>query len=443
MTRIEPSSRPALDAPADDLDVAIVGAGAAGIAAARACLRLGLRTGVFEARPRVGGRAVTTSFGGHPVDLGAHWMHAGHLNPLLRIGLDRGEPIRAAPGRGGILIDGRPATTRERRMHARSFDLVERALAHAARDPVDRSIAAAMPRLGPWTWSARSTFTLISGRNLAEVSAHDYPSDEFGNNYFVRGGYGAFVARLAAGLPIRLGSPVRSVDWSGPGIDLETDEGRVHARAVIVTVPVTVLAAGGIRFTPALPTSLADAVAAFRPATYEHVVLSWPSAPFRASDQLVKLMTGRDVHGLMVGMDGAPFHYMELGFDDVASRVARGPDAIARFAREGLIRHLGARAIRNLRVLAVTDWVNDPWSRGAWAVALPGHHRDREILSQPVGDRIWLAGEANRPAMWGTVGGAWEAGEAAARAVADRLADGTQHNSLASTVRPEFATPDT
>ncbi|MFY9292663.1 MAG: FAD-dependent oxidoreductase, partial [Methylorubrum rhodinum] len=77
-------------------DVAVIGAGAAGIAAARLLIGRGLSVVVLEARDRVGGRAVTAALRGHPIDLGAHWLHAGPVNPLVALGHARGEPLRRA-----------------------------------------------------------------------------------------------------------------------------------------------------------------------------------------------------------------------------------------------------------------------------------------------------------------------------------------------------------
>ena len=410
---LRPTSSPPLTEPQAEVDVAIVGAGAAGIAAARFCRAAGASVAVLEARDRVGGRAVTARVGGFPVDLGAHWLHAGDLNPLVRLGRARGEPLRAAPGSGNLVVNGRPGTPSERHAHGQGFERADRGFNAAARGPEDVSLAKALPPLGPWLSSIAATMALISGRPLDEVSAQDFPSEEFGDNYFIRGGYGAYLARLAAHLPIRLRCPVSSVDWSGDGVTLETASGTVRARAAVVTVPTPLLKQGAIRFAPELPHATADALAGFLPGTYEHVVLNWPNSPFAGADRLTKIITPRRSLGLLTDIENAPVHYLELDHATVAE--AGGRDQTARLARDFLKGVFGASAIRELRVLAVTDWLPDPWSRSSWSVVPPGRVAIRETIARPVGDRIWFAGEAVSRALWGTVGGAWEEGERAAR----------------------------
>jgi monoamine oxidase len=289
----------------------------------------------------------------------------------------------------------------------------------SARVEQDVSLEHVRPTLGRWGRALRQTFALISGRPLREVSAQDFPSEEFGDNYFVHGGYGAFLARLAAGLPVALGAEVQAIDWSGRGVVIETRRGSFRARAAILTLPVPVLQAGVIRFTPALPHATQDAIAGFLPGTYEHVVLNWPDAPFRGADRLAKLVGSRWDLGMMTWMDRAPFHYLEL--DHETATGPAGPAEAARFARSRLREHFGGRALATLRVLTVTEWTRDPWARCAWAVVPPGRHRDRERLAQAVGDRIWIAGEATSRTQWGTAGGAWEEGERAAERVAAAL----------------------
>ncbi|MDB5558289.1 MAG: amine oxidase, partial [Enterovirga sp.] len=363
---MRPISPPPLTEPAREVDVAIVGAGAAGIAAARRCLASGVSVAVLEARDRIGGRAVTVRLGGHPVDLGAHWLHAGDLNPLVRLAKRRGEPIRRAPGAGHIVLNGRFGTRADGMGQARGFDRADRAFGNAARGAHDVSLAEALPPLGRWRSAIAQTMALISGRPLDEVSAQDFPSDEFGDNYFIRGGYGAYLARLARLLPIRLSSPVTSIDWSGAGVVLSTPHGPVRARAAIVTVPTPILNRGAIRFTPGLPAEMSDAIAGFLPGAYEHVVLAWPDSPFQGADRLAKIIGPRSNLGLLTRIDGGPTHYLELDYATV--RAAGGADRTARLAREVLSGAFGAASIRNLRVLAVTDWLRDPWCLSAWSV---------------------------------------------------------------------------
>lgn len=423
MKSLRPIGSPKLAAVRPDVDVAIVGAGAAGIGAARRCLAAGLTCCVLEAQAHVGGRCITVPVAGHPVDLGAHWLHAGSMNPLVTLGLEAGEPLSRAHQASRVIVDGRFADEATAREHRAAFETAGAALADAAEAEQDVSMASVLaqvgPELGRWRIPIEATFALISGRPLDEVSAKDYPSEEFGDNWFIRGGYGAYLARLADGLPIALNHRVRTIDWSGEGVVLQGDAGSIRAKAAIVTVPVPLLIEG-IRFAPSLPSRQQEAAAAFLPGTYEHVVLNWPDSPFAEPDRLAKIVGGGASYGLMTRLDGTPLHYLEFDHD-IAEVHGRDGGALATFARDWLAGQLGTDAVRGLSVSLVTDWVGDPWARCAWAVARPGRAEDRTTLTKPIGDRIWIAGEATSRRLWGTVGGAWEEGEAAASAIAARL----------------------
>ncbi|TDR94293.1 flavin monoamine oxidase family protein [Enterovirga rhinocerotis] len=415
MIELRPVASPRLAPVADEVEVAIVGAGAAGIAAARRCRELGLTCAVLEARDRVGGRAVTVPIAGQPIDLGAHWLHAGDVNPLVALGLAQGEDLTKAEPASHLVVDGRIAGPDDRAAWGRAFETVDAAITAAAESGPDRSLGEVFPPIGVWREPMMATFALISGRPLSEVSTQDFPSDEFGNNWFVAGGYGAYLARLAEGLPIALGTPVRRIDRTGRVVALETDRGRVVADRVIVTVPVPVLAAGAIDIVPALPPDVTDALCGFLPGTYEHVVLNWPGSPFQEPDRLVKVVSPGASFGMMSRLEGSALHYLEL---DHATAAGRDRGDLADFARSWLAAQFGERAARDLDIPCVTDWVGDPWSRCAWAVVPPGRASDRLTLSRPVDDRLLIVGEASSKRMWGTVGGAWEEG---ARAV-DRWA---------------------
>ncbi|CAO4154648.1 flavin monoamine oxidase family protein [Methylorubrum extorquens] len=408
-------------------DVIVIGAGAAGIASARRLIERGLSVAVLEARDRVGGRAVTTQLRGHAIDLGAHWMHAGPINPLVALAQSRGEPLRRAAQHEHLWIGRRPARADEEAAFSRAFDVADRAITGAASRAQDGPAASALPRhLGPWRERIAGVHALVSGRPLEEVSLHDWPSMEYGDNFFIAGGYGAYLARLALGLPIRLGCPVAGLDWSGPGVRVQlADGGRLAARAVIITVPMPVLQAA-FRFDPPLPEPTRAAIDGFLSGIYEHVVLHWPSAPFHGRDRLASVVGGRHKPpGMLTRIDGTPFHYFEL--DTALTRAldaaGAGSDGARRLARADLAEHFGCAALADLAIPAVTAWRHDPWSRGSWAVVPPGHAAARATLQEPVGERIWFAGEANSRAQWGTAGGGYEEGQRAADRVADRLTD--------------------
>ncbi|MGX7706144.1 flavin monoamine oxidase family protein [Methylobacterium sp. Gmos1] len=423
---LSPTGTPPLaDLPAHP-DVVVIGAGAAGIGAARRLLARGLSVAVLEARPRLGGRTVTTALRGHPVDLGAHWLHAGPINPLVALGLARGEPLRRAAQESHLWVGRRPGRPAEELAFGRAWAVADRAMTDGARlHGEDRPAASALPPgLGPWGRRVALVHGLVSGRPLSEVSLHDFPSMEYGDNFFIAGGYGAYLARLAAGLPVALSTPVTALDWAGEGVRLDLGtRGTLRARAALVTAPMMVMQepAPALRFAPDLPGPVRAAIDGFRTGIYEHVVLHWPSSPFRGRDRLASLIGGRlQPPGLLTRVDGTPFHYFELDVP-LAARLdaARaGADGARRLVRETLAGQVGRGPLRDLAVPAVTEWRHDPWSRGSWAVVPPGHTGARDLLKEAVAERIWFAGEALSREQWGTAGGAFAEGERAAEAIA-------------------------
>lgn len=408
--------------PSQDPDVVVVGAGSAGIGAARRLIAAGLTVTVLEARCRIGGRAVTVPLKGHPIDLGAHWLHAGPINPLVKLGCERHEPLRRAPVEGHVFVGGRPGSPAQGAALHRAFAMADRAMTQEAKAREDRAAAKVLPPMGLYGRRVAAIHGLVSGRPLDEVSLHDFPSMEYADNLFIAGGLGAYIARLARMVPVRLDAAVHAIDWSGPGVRIESAAGTVRAKAVIVTAPMAVLQREAIRFAPALPDPIGDAIHGFTQGVYEHVVLHWPDSPFRGPDRLASLLGNRrEPPGLLTRIDGTPFHFFELDQPTAARFDRRDAHAPARFARAVLAEQFGHRAIRNLNVAQSTAWRHDPWSRASWAVVPPGLFTIRDVLKAPVGGRIWFAGEALSRAQWGTAGGAWEEGERAAGEIAGRL----------------------
>lgn len=417
-----PAYRPRLAPLPEAPEVLVIGAGAAGIGAARTLAARGMKVAVLEARDRVGGRALTVALRGHALDLGAHWLHAGPINPLVALGRTRGERLRRAPQESHVWVGNRPGRADEIRANGRAFDRADRAMNRGAAQPgPDRPAASALPPgLGAWGARVAQVHGLVSGRPLSEVSLQDFPSLEYGDNFFLADGYGSYLARLTDGLPVALATPVTRIDWSDGRVRATSAAGIEYAaRAVIVTVPMMVLR-DGPAFTPPLPNAVRAAIDGFTTGIYEHAVLHWPSSPFRGRDRLAAIYGGRHAPpGLLTRIDGTPFHYYELDLHEAAAidAAGSGADGVRRHVRAVLAEHFGRARLRDLTIPVVSAWRHDRWSRGSWAVVPPGHAPARQALRMSVADTVWFAGEALSREQWGTVGGAYAEGVRAAEAV--------------------------
>lgn len=424
---------------AEDFDVAVVGAGAAGIAAARTLRDAGLDCVVLEASGRLGGRAYTDTISlGAPFDRGASWLHDAENNPLTPIARRQGFTLHEEPGRRRrdiLLVGDRPATPEERAAHdAAAYAWEDAAERRAAEGGPDVALAEVVPRGGPWDATAEHWFgAVISGVEARRASLRDYVATAIsGQNPQVREGLGTLVARQADGLRVVLEAPVEVVRTGGPGgaVELEGPRGRVRARGCIVTVSTGVLAAGAIRFDPALPPAVLDAVAGLPQGLLTKIALRAASPDRLDLPDFGRL--GRRVEG--EGDRPASWVLWPFGRDhaigfiggEAAWELAReGPEAADAFARAELARYFGAaRVERAFRPGAVvTRWAEDPLFRGAYSHALVGHAPSRAALRDAaIADgRLRFAGEACHERYAGTVGGAWESGVRAARTMAGAL----------------------
>src|SRR5256884_923305 len=200
------------------VDAVVVGAGAAGIAAGRRLAAAGKRFVVLEAADQVGGRCITdTKTFGVPYDRGARWIYAADINPLAKLAMQSGFDIYSAPPGQRMRIGRRYAREGEMEDFLASLVRANTAIADAARKS-DVACAQVLPKdLGEW----RPTVEFVlgpygCGKDLAEVSTVDFArAAERDNAAFCRQGFGALLAKLAAGLPVQLATPVTGIEyWS-------------------------------------------------------------------------------------------------------------------------------------------------------------------------------------------------------------------------------------
>ena len=258
--------------------VIVIGAGCAGLAAARRLREQGVDCVVLEARERVGGRTHSIRLGDASVDVGAAWLQQFADNALAReaqaLGLalvetDFGQPLAAASD--GPLPDIDAAWQALRNGLDRQLPLAE---------AVERYLAdldAAQARATGFAIDAN--LVLEACLPLAQLSSDALDEEGVGNgDRFLPGGYGQLIAHLAQGLDIRPGQPVTHIDWSGEQVRVNDERGDF----CICSVPLGVLKT--LRFTPALPAAQQDALAHLGMGRLEKVVLQferrwWPRSP--------------------------------------------------------------------------------------------------------------------------------------------------------------------
>jgi len=409
-----------------EFDVAIIGAGAAGIAAARRCTPHA-RTTVLEASDRVGGRCVTdTANFGVPFDRGAQWLTAADINPVVPPARTTGLDIYpAAPGQR-VRIGRRYARTGEMEDYLSATVRASRAIAEAGRKG-DAVAAAALPKdLADWQNTVEFTLGPFAfGRDLAELSSADVAHGaDHDNALLCRQGLGTVITRLAGGLPIQLSSPVSKIDWSERNkIEIITPNGRVYARAVIVTVSTGVLAAGHLVFDPELPRHYLDAASRLPLGSRDRIAFELSGNPLGlAADELVfEKATSNHTAAVLGNVYGTRLCTVEIGGKFAAELSAAGEPAMTAFAVDWLTGLYGSDFRKAVGRSLATRWNHHPLVLGAMSAAVPGGASARAALAEPVRDRIFLAGEATHETLWGTVGGAWASGERAADAALKKL----------------------
>ncbi len=425
-----------------DVDVVIVGAGAAGIAAARRVVGAKKRFALIEAADRIGGRCITeTTTFGVPFDRGAHWIHMPDINPVAQLASKADFDVYAAPPGQKVRIGRRYARESEMEDYLASLVRAKRAIDEASRKG-DGSCQQALPKdLGDWKRTIEFNLGPWScGKELSEVSSVDFTrSAERDIDAFCRIGFGGMLARLADGIDVQLSAPVTRISWGGKsGVEVETARGKFTARAVIVTVSNGALNAGRIKFTPDLPRRQLDAVSKLSLGSYDHIVLELPGNPLGLQRDEMMFEKSQDMRtaGVLANVSGSTLCMVDVAGKFGRELASQGETAMVAFALEWLGGLYGADLKKTVARTAATRWNNEPWTLGAFSAAAPGAQSARKILMEPLNARLWFAGEAAHETLWGTVGGAWESGDRAASEVLKRLGGGAPEAAQTERERP-------
>ena len=399
------------------VDVAIIGAGAAGLGAAHALQGSGLTAIVLEARDRLGGRAWTVQASPEVTfDVGCGWLHSADKNSFVPVATQLSFEINKdlPPWRERAFGNAFPQSERDdftRAMEA-FYDRLWQAAQKGEDGPASRSLEPG----NRWNPMIDAISTYINGCELEEMSTLDWDAYEDSNfNWRIRRGYGALIAAYGAPCPVALNCNVTLINHSGQRIRLETSRGTLDAAKVIVTVPTNLIADEAIRFVPALPAKV-DAARGLPLGVNDKVTLALGDAEAFPKEGNLRGATMRTAMGTYhIRPFGQPCIEGFFGGSFARELEDAGDGAFAAQSIDEIAGLLGNDIRRKLKPLAESRWAHDPFARGAYSHALPGHAGDRAVLAAPVDGRLFFAGEATSPNFFTTAHGARDSGERAAK----------------------------
>jgi monoamine oxidase len=415
-------------------DVLVIGAGIAGLRAAEVLVAAGRLVIVLEARDRLGGRIYTDRSWGVPVELGASWIHGVENNPIAALAAAKGIATQATDyesvmyGADGKRLGDDALDDIEEQV----ADLVE--VGREGSPDADEPLRAALDRaIGAADLDPSELLNVEMGitgsieheyaTDAVNLSAMNFDdgADEGGGDALLPGGYDQVVSAVANGLDVRFGHVVSRVDTTGDRAVVVTSQGNFEAGAVVVTVPLGVLKADSIQFSPALSQQKSRAIATLGMGALSKTCLRFESQFWPDDAELIDIvpsasrrgqwveslsLTGLvDVPALMMFNAGKFARAVETMTDAevIASASSALTPAFPEFsAPTGLLR---------------STWSVDPFSLGSYSfIGVGGSLADRDALAAAEGRRFF-AGEACSHDHAGTVHGAYTSGEAAANAV--------------------------
>ena len=413
-----------------DTDVIIVGAGSAGLAAAKELARLGLACTLIDGSQRIGGRAFSREIApGVWFDMGCAWLVGGADNPFATIADELGIPLSKDKSSVFEQQNHRfqrnrlPLTPSERDACLRYYADSYAALFASVTTGRDAAIGDVIDVSHEFAPPFMDDVATGWGLDVDRISTADFASSEGELGYQAYSGYGNLVAAWGADVAVTLNTRAEKITLTRQGVRVETSKGTITGRAALLTVSTGILASGDLRFGPDLPDWKTAAITALPMGTENKIGLHFDTDVFGPEGRGFYSTWNDDGSSAKIDVSVMGFNkaVIFVGGRSAIALEQQGPIAMQDYAVERVADLFGNDIRKHVGQTIATAWSIDPWTRGSWACAQPGQAHQRANLARPVEDRLFFAGEATASGAQGTCHGAYESGIRAAREAARHL----------------------
>jgi monoamine oxidase len=414
--------------------VLIIGAGIAGISAARELVDAGYDVVVLEARDRCGGRIRTDNSLGVPIDLGAAWIHGKRHNPIAKLCRQNGIVTAPTDYAKSCLIDekGQEADAVQRLCFAqRANRIMPRLKRLASSLERDISVEQAVKEIVVASRMSNSEmrflnrqlieFEAFNGVPLAEQSLFALCDDSLkshGGDLAFPQGYVQVIDHLARGIKINYNEAVMTVRQEASGVVIVTSTNVHVADAAIVTLPLGVLKSGQVKFVPELPERKQQAISSMKLGLFNKIAIRFEKVFWPVDCDMIELIPETRTHTVQIlnwyKYTGEPILVVLTAADTAREWEAKSDAEIESWVRK-LLETTFPSGIAKPTGMTITRWGQDEFARGAYVALEPGYKPEYfDFMAEPFG-RLYFAGEACIRANYGSVPGAHLSGIFAAR----------------------------
>ena len=404
-------------------EVVIVGAGISGISAAKIFEDNNISYIVIEANNRLGGRAkkAPETFG-HWFDLGCSYLHEGEINPFRTIAKSLKVPIDYQNGdifsieKTKYLFGEKPLLLNKKKKLKKSYNNFLMMLNFYKENVKDNRLSSCLNINDP---NYPILFDYLTGLNGIEahlVSARDFASVNEGKDLIIESGLANMIDKWATGINFILNNPVKQINWDREQIEIYTKSNKYICKSVLLTVSNGILANEDITFIPKLPDYKTQAIhnlpmgilnkigVLFEKGTFKDNQIGWyvatPDKYHNNISEIFSFEIRKKEKEHMIFFFGG-----KKGYD-----VENFPKKYYKKIIEFIKNQFGENKEKNIIKIIHSSWGKDPYSKGAYSFALPGHNFERNLLKKPLEKKVYFAGEATIQKNYGTCHGAYISG---------------------------------